>query len=1444
MKLKILTLLLFIGAILQSVAQNRKEVGSPFIQYYPPKIYSDVSVSPQNWTIVQDKRGIMYIGNTEGLLEYDGASWRMIRTSNNSIVRSMDIDTAGTIYIGASGELGYLGIINNGTLEYVSLKNKVPDENKNFNNVWNTKATSRGIYFYTQTNIFRYHNKKIEIVDAPQNCRARPALDEMFLIHPTDNGIYVIRNNKLQMLPHTQDVRPINITEYSDDEFLFMANNRFFIYDMGQLNLHSEIPISKQTTNETILMPLESDAIQFLTQNRLYTSTKIDENTFAFGTLRNGILIMDKKGKTIQTINKQSGLETNSVYNLFLDNNKYLWAGLDKGVASIEVNSPISQFGQSDGLPGSPYSVIRHKGKIYVGTVFGIVYTEDTDKRGLNFIPVANGQFTAWQMGEINNTLLAFGNNGVFHIKDSIAIQLPNTPAIFSYGLSKKFPNHIFLGLNSGFQAIEVKYPQNDEENITILSNHQYTEIHEPIRKIVSDNNGDLWMTPTFSGIYRLKFQGRDLFRYNLALYDTAQGLPQLDYNLVHWINDRLVVATRKGIYKLIREGSISKRNKFVLDNSFGSYFNEKKLPINQIFVDKDERTWIFSDYEGFGEIIQQEDGPYWNSIPFKKIPIAGAYGYYIEPNGLIWALCADALFRYDPGITKDYQAKFNTFVRKVVIPKDSTLFNGSLFDENSFVGNHYSKVGKKQPLSLIPTLDYKHNSITFEFAAAFYDNETENQYKYLLEGFDREWSNWNSKSIKEYTNLPEGEYTFHVKALNIFNTESPQSSYKFTISPPIYRTYYAYATYILIFGFLIFITIWLNSKRLKAANLRLENIINERTAEVQKRNEDILDINKELSKQKEEVEKQAKLLEESNVELEKLSLVASETDNAILIMDAKGNFEWVNESYTRMFGYSLEELVREVSPNIISHDTPEHIKELVNKAIENKETVMYEFATMSRSGKSMWVQCTLTPITDEYENVSKLIAVDTDITQIKNVEQEILKKNEEIIKQRDLFKTQKQRSDKAWNDMKRLSDFGQGITSVYDLNSINDMIYEYITSLMDTTTFGIGIYNEEKERIEFRNFIDKDEPIPFFSNEMSQDDSLTVWCVRNKKDLLIKNLEKEYSKYIEKPNFETFELPSSMIYALLMVENKPLGIITAQSYKKEAYNENDLTILNTLAAYISFAIDKGNLLQSLKSKDILLSRGIAYAESVHNSLLPDRKDMEKVFDTFILFRPKEQVSGDLYWFHRLSRDEMLEKVIVAVVDCTGHSIQGAFISTVANELLNYVVKVRRANSPRRILDLLDINFRKALRQDSGNDRDFLEVCICSIEQTLEGNVKVIFGGARRPLFYYSKASSQIQLLEGDRKHIGGIKQRSKRDFTEQELILNPGDIIYMMTDGLNSQISTDRKRFSTKRIISNLEKNGHLPLKDQRSGLENAFDFFRQNEEQKDDITVIGIRV
>lgn len=249
----------------------------------------------------------------------------------------------------------------------------------------------------------------------------------------------------------------------------------------------------------------------------------------------------------------------------------------------------------------------------------------------------------------------------------------------------------------------------------------------------------------------------------------------------------------------------------------------------------------------------------------------------------------------------------------------------------------------------------------------------------------------------------------------------------------------------------------------------------------------------------------------------------------------------------------------------------------------------------------------------------------------------------------------------------------------------------------------------------------------------------------------------------------------------------------------------------------------------------------IQYALAIQQALLPHQGEMDHLFDSFVLYRPRDIVSGDFYWMSQAEPENGEgEKIFVVVADCTGHGVPGAFLSMIGIKLLSSIVNERKEYNPSKILGMLDNAVREALQQERKVSDDGMDVCLCRIEKADDGRVKLIYSGARRPLYYSSNRN--IKILPGDRKTVGG-RFFKNQVFTNRELWLQPGDRVYLSSDGIADQNAPDRQKFGSKRLVKLLEDSLHLPMAKQKEVLEKALDDFQQDEKQRDDIALMAIK-
>lgn len=432
------------------------------------------------------------------------------------------------------------------------------------------------------------------------------------------------------------------------------------------------------------------------------------------------------------------------------------------------------------------------------------------------------------------------------------------------------------------------------------------------------------------------------------------------------------------------------------------------------------------------------------------------------------------------------------------------------------------------------------------------------------------------------------------------------------------------------------------------------------------------------------------------------------------------------------------------------------------------------------------------------------------------------------------------------------LSNIGQKITAALHKSDVVDTVYKHLSQTMDTSVFGIALLNEDKKQLEFKEFILNGEKQPPVFIDTDEKDRLSLICMRERKTIFINDYDKEYSKYLSQQLGGKFIADrKSLIYLPLIQDEEVIGVMTVQSPDPNAYTEQDKNILQTLATYIIIALDNAQAYneieearQDIERTNQQITDSLRYAQDIQEVILPEPEEMESYFrDQFITYIPKDFVSGDYYWVKKVGK-----RTYFAVADCTGHGVPGAFMSMIGTTLLNQVIEQTK-DCDEILVDILanlHVGVRKALKQEiTGND-DGMDVVLCYLEpDETTGGTRVAFAGAKRPLYYTQNGT--LHEIRGTNKTIGGrIKRRRKksRKFEQHDLLLQPDDMIYFTTDGFVDQASPDHNKFGSVKFRELLEEICTFPPAQQKQRLETSLQAHQRHEEQRDDITVIGVQV
>lgn len=471
---------------------------------------------------------------------------------------------------------------------------------------------------------------------------------------------------------------------------------------------------------------------------------------------------------------------------------------------------------------------------------------------------------------------------------------------------------------------------------------------------------------------------------------------------------------------------------------------------------------------------------------------------------------------------------------------------------------------------------------------------------------------------------------------------------------------------------------------------------------------------------------------------------------------------------------------------------------------------------------------------------------------------QDIINKNDFLEKANSEISEQRNRVEKSFADIQIISEIGQKITTISHHDFVIETVFDKITTLVDVDMFRIGILDTETKKIVFQGFSGKERISTYYHDFSTREGQhLSLWCIENKREILINDFDKEYQNYIKngKINTSIKNRPQSVIYLPLIVEDECIGVMTVQSYSKNVYTQENINILKTLSTFTSIAIDNYRNYTELSEakKEIENNKqktedSIRYAETIQKAILPDDHFLKSVLgEYFVIFEPQAIVSGDFYWCRKVKN-----KVFLAVVDCTGHGVPGAFMSIIGSTILNDIVVQQKNHEPAQILEELHFGIRTALRQENRINDDGMDICFCVLEkiQTEENNeavasanTKVTFSGAKRPLYYV--IDGKLEILNPNKRSIGGGRNVLQRPFTQETITLPQGAMIYLATDGYADQNNPEKAKIGSQQLKTWLEEVSGEPISTQDiKMLTHLVNHMVDKEQQRDDITLIGVRI
>lgn len=796
----------------------------------------DYHARPQNWDITEDKRGILYFGNSSGILVYDGLSWSKIH-DYNGIIYSLEADRNGIVFAGGLEEIGYLNTNKTGQQEYVSLLPYLDESIQYFGEIWEIHATGEGVFFKANEYLFKWTGDTILTWRTENIFHTSFFVNRELYVREENRGLLVLHNDSLVLTEGGEKFSNIEITG-----MIPYKESGTLIFTVSDGIFHM---ISRAEGGSIKLIRHFNEIDNFMFENSITCALRLNFNQFAIGSQGKGAIVYDQSNDQYDFLNFNSGLQDEVIYNMHLDRRGNLWMALSNGISMSPVGTPVTSFGYSAGVKESVEGICRFRNRLFLSTIQGVYSLDDlqttkgapetADNHLYNrpeFRKIGNLEDDSYAcmrfLHDNEELLLVATYYGISQVdSDFNAEQIMECYPWFIYQ-SKVNPQRVIIANEDGI----VSMYRSEGRWITEPG---LEDIVENCRVVEEDQRGNVWVGTAGSGkVFRIRYgEPGDETIPSYAEFDSTSNLPEGDIYLRMYMNE-MIFGTSKGLYRFNEA-----ENLFQPDTSFGTEFSNGNRSIHRISVDHEGYLWLVTynntseEYET-GYFIPSYNGTYtWVNEPFLSFSKGVIHSLFHDPDGVSWLGGPNGLFRYDRKIKKDYRLDYSSLIRKVSVKGDSLIFGGTFTNTEGLPTMH-------QNPGEVPEIKYRFNSIALEYAAPNNEDGSPVLFSHYLEGFEDRWHDWSAEYRREYTNLHEKTYTFHVKAINLYKHESAVTSYTFIIHPPWYRTIPMIIGFVLLGAGIFWLIVVLYTRKLKS-------IIRERTAEIREQKEEIEDKNLDI---------------------------------------------------------------------------------------------------------------------------------------------------------------------------------------------------------------------------------------------------------------------------------------------------------------------------------------------------------------------------------------------------------------------------------------------------------------------------------------------------------------------------------------------------------------------------------------------------------------------
>ena len=795
----VIRLLLFSFIIVFNLC-NEVRAQNPFVSFYGPEQHG---AGEKNYDITQDDDGIIYVANLEGVLIYDGKNWELIEV-NGKTAREVIYSKSHGLLVGTVNDFGLIKKDKFNKYYYESLSSFFPESLKPIQTIFSLFEMNSQIFIETQHSIYVFDGKKIVAHPFDTYISHSYEVNGKFYVF-TEEFIYCYDNNQF---------RPVRSQTIGDGKRLYL------LFEDGQGKLVSGLENGSFVVFDDSLggsyktWNAKSDTFMKNSDPYLSFYAKKDYRYFIFPSYRNQVYVLDQLGNPVLILNSNNGVLGSSIYNAFVDREKNIWIASNMGISKVSLEIPFEKFDERNGLTLPINSIGFANNTLYVGTDNGILYSEDMGK---TYKKIGFAKNQIWMIKPYKKgILISAGNEGLVYIEQNKIVHQYETPtSLMSFHISEIDDSIIYAGQYSGFSIF--KY---SESGFKLIRN--FEEINADIRTILEDSERRIWLGTRFSGLLMIPYSST--FNHKPYLYGTESGLSSFEHNMVYGSARSPYFTSRNQVYTF----SESDNRFYPLIDDIGSKI-KKRYP--KLVDDEQGNLWSLND-----NVIINKKNPLVSdstSLLFFKQNIIDVIGlsndeYFIASNKAIFKI------KLPISISTNAEKLLFRYVKKV----GSDKFYEILINED---GNNVVEVSDLN------------ESIELHLAYPSFIQEEQIRFRYRIypknSSVKKHWSDWQKNPSLTLGSIPFGDFIFEAEALNGIGKFSKVIQLIINKPRPLAYQPIAFVFYIFILILIVYGIVYLRNRQILKKNIYLENLVQLRTDEVIKQNDELKHLADEMAR-------------------------------------------------------------------------------------------------------------------------------------------------------------------------------------------------------------------------------------------------------------------------------------------------------------------------------------------------------------------------------------------------------------------------------------------------------------------------------------------------------------------------------------------------------------------------------------------------------------------